>query len=167
MTDDCTRSSEGHLISAGYKEDCGITQDTYKEPANIPGIAAAVHSKDLSSDNLLQVSSSDSSQTDKNKCQEKHQRAHNEEKTFPCSEFKKCFTLKQNFGLHQRIHTGEKPYSCSECGKCFITISKLVTHQRIHTGERPYSCSACDKRFTSKSNLVMHQRIHTGEKPFS
>ncbi|XP_066461426.1 gastrula zinc finger protein XlCGF66.1-like isoform X1 [Eleutherodactylus coqui] len=64
--DDCMVSSEEHLISADCKaDDCGITQDTYEEPAIIPDISSAHHSKDPSSDLHIQVPSSDSSLTDK------------------------------------------------------------------------------------------------------
>ncbi|XP_066461352.1 zinc finger protein 182-like [Eleutherodactylus coqui] len=169
--DDDIGSLEGYLISADCKtEDCGITQDTYEEPANIPDIITALHSKDPSSDPLIQVPSSDSSQTDKQKKSHKrgkHQRAHTGRKTFPCSECGKCFRNKREFIRHWRTHTGEKPFSCSECGKCFKQNSQLVIHQRNHTGEKPFSCTACGKCFTCNLYLVIHQRTHTGEKPFS
>ncbi|KAG9469325.1 hypothetical protein GDO78_020826 [Eleutherodactylus coqui] len=54
------KSSEGHVILTHCKvEDCGIIQDAYEEPATIPDIPSAHHSKDLSSDPSKQVSSSD------------------------------------------------------------------------------------------------------------
>ncbi|XP_066461334.1 zinc finger protein 420-like [Eleutherodactylus coqui] len=194
-SDDGIGSSEGDLISADTKaEDCGITQDTYEEPAIIPDIPSALHSQNTSSDPLIRVPSSDLSQTDKQgKChrREEHQRAHTAEKPYSCSEYDQCFTeeshpvrhqktekpfsctecgkcfaVKSKLVRHQRIHTGEKPFSCSECGKCFAVKSVLVDHKRIHTGEKPFSCSECGKSFAVKSVLVDHQRIHGGEKPF-
>ncbi|XP_077345815.1 uncharacterized protein LOC143989538 isoform X2 [Lithobates pipiens] len=89
------------------------------------------------------------------------------EKSFSCTECRKCFHYKSNLNRHIRSHTGEKPYACPECGKCFSDKSNLYTHRRSHTGEKPYSCPECGKCFSVKSHLYTHQRSHTGEKPYS
>ncbi|XP_075117536.1 uncharacterized protein LOC142187025 [Leptodactylus fuscus] len=66
--DDCTRSSEGHLIPTDYKtEDHGITQDPYEEHAITLDLPSALQKKDLSSDSS-------------------HQRIYTGEKKFSCSE---------------------------------------------------------------------------------
>ncbi|XP_066449979.1 oocyte zinc finger protein XlCOF22-like [Eleutherodactylus coqui] len=168
---DCIGSSVGCLISEDCKaEDCDITQDTYEEPAIIPVITSALHSEDPSSDPLIQVPSSYSSQTDKQKKylrRQEHQRAYTGKKSYSCSKCRKCFTKESYLVKHQRSHTEETPYSCSECGKCFTKESDLVKHQKSHTGETQYPCSECGKCFNVKSYLVIHHRTHTGEKPFS
>ncbi|XP_073411734.1 uncharacterized protein [Dendrobates tinctorius] len=170
--DDCTRRSEGQLTSSIFKsDDLEILQHTTEVIGVTPDILSSIHSKDLSSDPMKQVLSSDSLPTAKENQSHKRgikkQTAPKAKKSFSCSECGKCFSWKGNLIMHQRVHTGEKPFSCSECGKCFKQKSRLVSHQRIHTGEKPFSCSECEKCFKQKSELVTHQRTHTGEKPFS
>ncbi|XP_077113031.1 uncharacterized protein LOC143768223 [Ranitomeya variabilis] len=169
--DDCTRRSEGQLTSSIFKsDDLETLQDTTVN-AITPDISSSIHSKDLSSDPMKQVPSSDSLLTTKenqsNKRGIKKQTAPKAKKSFSCSECGKCFNKKSHFVTHQRIHTGEKPFTCSECGKCFTHKETLVAHQTTHTGEKPFSCSECAKCFARKSYFVRHQRTHTGEKPFS
>ncbi|KAM4031904.1 LOW QUALITY PROTEIN: uncharacterized protein ACNLHF_019286 [Anomaloglossus baeobatrachus] len=166
-TDNCTRSSEKHLIFLDFTaNDHGITTDTYQENAIISDIAKALHSKGLSSDSFRQVISS-SQTVMQNKKDGEHKRAYKRKKSYECSVCGKCFPKKSNLVTHKTIHTEEKPFSCSFCGKCFKIKSNLFTHQRIHTGEKPFLCTECGKCFRLKTNLVRHQRIHTGEEPFS
>ncbi|XP_073536968.1 oocyte zinc finger protein XlCOF7.2-like [Phyllobates terribilis] len=171
-TDECTRSSERHLVFSDFAvDDQGITPDTSEEHVIISNTAQALHSKNLSTNPLQQVLSSASSKTDmQNKSHRmtvEHKIPHIGEKPFSCSECGKHFKEKSVLVVHQDIHTGVKPYSCSVCGKCFRHKSYLVTHQRIHTGEEPFSCSECGKYCSHKSYLVIHQKIHTGVKPYS
>ncbi|XP_073398502.1 uncharacterized protein [Dendrobates tinctorius] len=170
--DVCTRRSEGQLTSSVFKsDDLEILQDTVEVIAVTPDIPSSLHSKDLSSDPMKQIPSSDSLSTTKenqsHKTGIKKQTAPKRKKSFSCSECGKCFNWKWNLVIHQRTHTGEKPFSCSECEKCFKQKSVLVAHQRTHTGEKPFSCSECGKCFNNKSDCVKHQRTHKGEKPFS
>ncbi|KAM4034650.1 uncharacterized protein ACNLHF_021315 [Anomaloglossus baeobatrachus] len=170
-TDDCTRSSEEHLIFSDFAaDDHGIPPNTYKEHAIIPDILQALLRKEISPDHFQQVLSSALSMTNmQNKSQRganEHEMALEEDKPYSCSECGKRFNKKLQLVKHLRIHTGEKPFSCSECGKRFLKKSHLVIHHKIHTGEKAYPCSECGKRYREKCKLVIHQRIHTGEKPY-
>ncbi|XP_073413477.1 oocyte zinc finger protein XlCOF8.4-like [Dendrobates tinctorius] len=170
--DDCTRRSEGQLTSSVFKsDDLEILQVTTEVIAITPDIPSSIHSKDLSSDPMKQVPSSNSLLTTKENQSHKRgikkQTAPKAKKPFSCSECGKCFNKKSHLVNHHRTHTGEKPFACSECGTCFTHKGNLVTHQRTHTGVKPFSCSECGKYFANKSHFVRHQRTHTGEKPFS
>ncbi|XP_073422422.1 gastrula zinc finger protein XlCGF66.1-like [Dendrobates tinctorius] len=169
--DDCTRRSEGQLTSSTFKsDDIKILQDKTEVNAVTPDISSSIHSKDLSSDPMKQVPSSDSLPTTKKNQSHKRgnekQAAPESKKPFSCSECGRYFAYKSHFVNHQRTHTGEKPFSCSECGKCFNHKGNLISHQRTHTGEKPFSCSECGKCFARKSHFVGHQRTHIGEKPY-
>ncbi|XP_073537591.1 uncharacterized protein [Phyllobates terribilis] len=170
--DDCTRRSEGQLTSSILKsDDLEITQDTIEVNAITPDIPSSLHSKDLSSDSLKQVLSSDSLQTTKKNKSHKRgiekQTTLKAKKSITHSEYGNSFPLDTSFVKHQNIPTEEKRFSCFNCRKYFNRKSDLIRHERIHTGEKPYSCSECEKCFLQKSVLVTHQRTHTGEKPFS
>ncbi|XP_069605438.1 oocyte zinc finger protein XlCOF8.4-like [Ranitomeya imitator] len=170
--DDCTRRSEGQLTSSVFQsDDLNIPQDTIEVNAITPDIPSSLHSKDLSSDTMKQVLSSDSLPTTKenqsHKISIKKLIAPKAKKLVSHSECGSSFPLENCALKHKKIHKAEKRFSCSMCGKCFSQKSKLVRHQKSHTGEQPFPCSECGKCFTQKSDFVRHQMTHTGEKPFS
>ncbi|XP_073518919.1 uncharacterized protein [Phyllobates terribilis] len=166
--DDCTRRSERQEIF--QLDDLEIPQDTIEVNAITPNIPSSLHSKDLSSNSLKQVLSSDSLPTTKenqNKISIKKRTAPKGKKSFSLSENGNSFTLKKHILKHQKIHKMDNRFFYSKCGKCFNPKSVFVNHQRIHAVENSFSCSECGKCCNQKSDLVRHQRTHTGEKPFS
>ncbi|XP_073536653.1 uncharacterized protein [Phyllobates terribilis] len=169
--DVCTRRSEGQLTSSIFKyDDLEIPQDTIEVNAITPDLPSSLHSKDLSSDSLKQVLSSDSLLTTKeNHCHKrgiKKQTAPKATKPFSHSEYGNSL-LKKSFLKHQKTYTAENRFFCFKQGKCFNQKSDLVSHQRSHTEEKPFSCLECGKCFTEKSSFIRHWRTHTGEKPYS
>ncbi|XP_069610765.1 oocyte zinc finger protein XlCOF22-like [Ranitomeya imitator] len=169
--DDCTRRSEGQLKSSIFKsDDLEITQDYIEVTTITPDIPSSLHSKDLSSDPLKQVLSSDLLPTSKENQSHKisiQKQTAPKEKSFSVSECGNSFPLENSFHKHQKIHTAKNSFSCSKCGKCFSQKAPLESHQRTHTKEKYFSCSECGKCFNRKAHLDNHQRTHTGEKPFS
>ncbi|KAM4029721.1 oocyte zinc finger protein XlCOF8.4-like [Anomaloglossus baeobatrachus] len=83
---DCIRRSEGLLTSSDIQSyDLGVPQDTYEEHCVIPAVSSTLQSKDLPSDPIKQVLSSDSSQPIKeNKSHRKDVRITIGTKTFSC-----------------------------------------------------------------------------------
>ncbi|XP_073520137.1 uncharacterized protein [Phyllobates terribilis] len=170
--DDCTRRSEGQLTSSIFKsDDLEIPQDTIEVNAITPDIPSSLHSKDLSSDPMKQVLSSDSlpntKENQSHKISIKKQIGPKAKKPFLRSEYGNSFPLQKSFLKPQKIRAAENKFPCSNCEKCFNWKSHLLRHQKTHTGEKPFSCSECGKCFLRKAHLVNHQRTHTGEKPFS
>ncbi|XP_077109852.1 uncharacterized protein LOC143766226 isoform X2 [Ranitomeya variabilis] len=167
--DDSTMTSEGQLTSLIFKSD--DLEITHELNAITPNIPSSFHCRDLSSDAMTEVISTDALQTAKNN--KSHKRgikkliAVKAKKAFSHSEHGISFPLEMSFVEHKKIHIEEKRFSCSNCGKYFTRKSDLIRHERIHTGEKPYSCSECGKCFNMKSHLVNHQGTHTGEKPYS
>ncbi|XP_069606087.1 oocyte zinc finger protein XlCOF22-like [Ranitomeya imitator] len=168
--DNCTRPEEQLTSSIFKSDDLEIPQDTIEVNAITPHIPSSLHSKDLSSDPLKQVLSSDSLPTTNenysNKISIKKHFASKAKKRFSSSEYGNSFPLEKSFLKHQKSHTAKNFFFCSKCGKSFNQKSGLVSHQKTHTEVKPFSCSECGKYFVLKSGLVKHQIIHTGEKPF-
>ncbi|XP_069605009.1 oocyte zinc finger protein XlCOF6-like [Ranitomeya imitator] len=170
--DDCTRRSEGQLTSSIFiSDDLEITQNTIEVNTITPDKPSSLHSKDLSSDSLILVPSSDSLPTTKenisHKISIKKRTAPKAKKPFSHSEYGTSSSIEKSFLKHHKIPTAAKRFSCSKCGRCFNQKSVFLMHQRMHTGEKQFSCSECGKCYIQKLNLVIHQRTHTGEKPFS
>ncbi|XP_073398423.1 uncharacterized protein [Dendrobates tinctorius] len=169
--DDCTRRSEGQLTTSIFKSgDLEIPRDIIEVNVITPNIPSSLHSKNLSSDPMRLVQSSDSLPTTKENQSHKisiKKRTAIAKKLFSCSEYGNSFPLEKSFLKHQKIHTEENRFSCSKCGKCFNQKSDFVKHLRSHIREKTFSCSECGKHFNQMSSLIKHQRSHTGEKLFS
>ncbi|XP_069509228.1 zinc finger protein 684-like isoform X2 [Ambystoma mexicanum] len=62
---------------------------------------------------------------------------------------------------HQKIHNREREYPCTDCEKSFMRKHHLVEHKRIHSGEKPYECTICGKNFCRSGALNRHVKTHT------
>ncbi|XP_071969131.1 uncharacterized protein [Engystomops pustulosus] len=157
--DDCTKSSEEHMISESEAEEPNMSVDTSEEQDNIPDESSDLHRTNPSPEPIKLVPSTESSGTAKNIII-----SHTEELLFICSECGKSYTGKINFLRHQRIRTWEKPYSCSECGKTkLFQKSYLARHQSIHTGEKPYSCSGQTAKDEDVKNITAPETYVRGD----
>ncbi|XP_075185466.1 gastrula zinc finger protein XlCGF66.1-like [Anomaloglossus baeobatrachus] len=152
-------------------EDCGIIQNTHKEPCIMPDMPSAFHTQDPSSDVIKQEPSPDPPlNLDQNEGYIRslqHQTVHTREKSYSCPKCGKRFSQHSALIAHQKTHKGKKANLYVECGKCYSSKSSLDQHLRIHIREKPFSCPECEKRFLQKSHLDRHIKTHTGEKPFS
>ncbi|KAJ1112230.1 hypothetical protein NDU88_000498 [Pleurodeles waltl] len=89
---------------------------------------------------------------------EKHQRVHQSESRFSCSEREKIFNQKVLLADHQRIHTVQKRFPCTECEKSFTKISSLLEHQSFYLNKRDIpedTVHNCER--LSSDNKMKHQ----------
>lgn len=52
--------------------------------------------------------------------------------TLRCDVCNQLYSRKDNLRAHQRVHNGEKPYKCSDCNASFRWLGALRTHQITH-----------------------------------
>ncbi|XP_069502071.1 zinc finger protein 721-like [Ambystoma mexicanum] len=92
-------------------------------------------------------------------------------------ECRKGNTRKSDLVMHERTHNRERPFSCTDCGRSFIHNRSLLLHQMSHTGDSLVSsakptathsaavtCAICEASFDQVSNLADHLKIHTSYK---
>ncbi|XP_077113023.1 gastrula zinc finger protein XlCGF66.1-like [Ranitomeya variabilis] len=144
--DDCTRRSEGQLTSSIFKsDDLEIPQDTVEVNTMTPDLSLSLYSKDLSSDPLKQVLSSDLLPTTKenqsHKISIKKQIAPKARKSFSPLENANSFPLENSFLKQKKFKQQRTDFFVPKCGKGFNRKSNLNRHQCTHTAKKPFSCA--------------------------
>ncbi|EDV41933.1 uncharacterized protein Dana_GF17249 [Drosophila ananassae] len=84
---------------------------------------------------------------------------HTDNATFKCFTCGEIFLSKGDKLRHQKAHENERPYPCLECGKVCRSIRELQEHCATHPPpKRKFRCEPCRKDFASRKDLMTHSR---------
>ena len=85
----------------------------------------------------------------------KHEKIHNKNVSFSCSECNKCFKYKSQLKKHEKIPSNK----CSECSAHFANKQDLHIHMSDHT-VNPFSCSECGKALQATTSYWTFSRCN-------
>ncbi|XP_016980418.2 zinc finger protein 852 [Drosophila rhopaloa] len=78
-------------------------------------------------------------------------------KNFECSICGEVFSALGAKIRHEKAHENERPYPCLECGKIFCTVSELQDHCLTHSEDnRKFRCEPCNQNFITRKALLRH-----------
>ena len=86
--------------------------------------------------------------------------AHNNNKTFVCTNCNKALLTNSELKRHQDREAGNHKFKCEVCQVGFEEKRELHDYMDRHSLDKTHSCPDCRKTFRYKNNLYRHSRLH-------
>ncbi|KAH8241305.1 hypothetical protein KR032_007707 [Drosophila birchii] len=86
-------------------------------------------------------------------------RTHLGHRQFACSTCNEVFIALGDKLRHEKAHENERPYPCLECGMSFPSVMELQAHSSSHTENKwKYRCEPCNKNFQYRRDVQTHSK---------
>ncbi|KAH8386224.1 transcription factor Ouib [Drosophila serrata] len=78
---------------------------------------------------------------------------------FECSTCNEVFTALGDKLRHEKAHQNERPYPCLECGMCFPSVLELQEHSSTHPEDKwKFRCEPCNTNFQFRKDFQAHSK---------
>ncbi|XP_017023382.1 transcription factor Ouib [Drosophila kikkawai] len=86
-------------------------------------------------------------------------RNHLGHRQFVCSTCNEVFIALGDKLRHEKAHQNERPYPCLECGMCFSSVVELQAHSSTHPEDKwKFRCEPCNENFQSRKDVQTHSK---------